>query len=216
MMRRIGYFHEVMNRNDDEITKKVVLSQGDKKTKGDFHGQVDEDLSTLGIDKEDVVNWSKTKLKEVLKKETSKSAFLYLIDLAKSHSKVNDSVYTDLNGMTYMNDPRFTPDLVTILFKFRTRMFNVKNNFRNNYRQTNTLCPLCNTVEDSQQHLFHCTEIRKQIPSAKSNHDDIFSMDLDVLLTVAKELKIIVAVREELERETLDFDCDGQTESQGL
>ena len=63
-----------MNRNDDEITKKVVLSQGDKKKKGDFHGQVEEDLSTLGIDKEDVVNWSKTKLKEVLKKETSKSA----------------------------------------------------------------------------------------------------------------------------------------------
>ena len=138
-------------------------------------------------------------LKEVLKKETCKSAFLYLIDLAKSHSKVNDSVYTDLNGMTYMNDPRFTPDLVTILFKLRTRMFNVRNNFRNNYVQSNTLCPLCSSSEDSQEHLLECDIIKNNVNNNKDSvYEDIFSDDPEKLHNIALVMKDIIEIREKL------------------
>ena len=99
-----------------------------------------------------------------------------------------------------MHDARFTPDLVNLLFKFRTRMFHVRNNFRNKYKQTNTLCPLCQVNEDSQSHLFECTAIQKQLQKNTSIlYDDIFSSDNETLLKVGKELKKIVAVRQELE-----------------
>ena len=105
--------------------------------------------------------------------------------------------------MAYMNHPQLTPDLVNLIFKFRTRMYNVKNNFRNNYKQSNTKCPLCTVHDDSQQHLFECSEIRKQLPNLKTKHDDIFSSDIDSMIAVGKELKEIVDVREDLVSELL-------------
>ena len=210
MMRRISYFHEIMMRDDDELTKKVVLSQMERRTKGDFYQQVEVDLQALGINEGEVLAVSKSKLKDLLKKKASISAFQYLIEMARSHSKVNEKAYSNLEGMDYMNDPRFTPDLVNMLFKFRTRMFNVRNNFRNNYKQTNTLCPLCEVEEDSQQHLFHCSVIHNQTQRPTTAYEDIFSIDSDTLLMVAKDLKGIVAAREELESE-LVADDDAQS-----
>jgi len=206
MMRRISYFHEIMMRDDDELTKKVVLSQMERRTKGDFYQQVEVDMEVLNISEGEVLTVSKGTLKDLLKKKASISAFQYLIDMAKTHSKVNERAYSNLNGMDYMNDPRFTPDLVNMLFKFRTRMFNVRNNFRNNYKQTNTLCPLCEVEEDSQQHLFHCSVIHNQIPKPTTAYENIFSTDSDTLLMVAKDLKEIVAAREDLESELVGDD----------
>ena len=150
---------------------------------------------------EKVFSTSKNQLKELLKEQACHSAFQYLIGIAENHSKVNTELYTNMDGMEYMNHPLFTPDLVSIIFKFRTRMFNVKNNFRNNYKKSNTKCPLCSTCEDSQQHLFECTELLKHLPKPTTNYDDIFSSDIDSLLMVAKELKEMGSVRENLELE---------------
>ena len=201
MMRRVKYFHDVMNRPDDELTKQIVISQMDRRTKGDFYELVEHDLQTLNIDLEKVLSTSKNQLKELLKEQACHSAFQYLIGIAENHSKVNTELYTNMDGMEYMNHPLFTPDLVSIIFKFRTRMFNVKNNFRNKYKKSNTKCPLCSTCEDSQQHLFECTELLKHLPKPTTNYDDIFSSDIDSLLMVAKELKEMGSVRENLELE---------------
>ena len=117
MMRRILYFHDIMNRDDDELTKKIVISQMDKRTNGDFYGQVDVSMQTFNIHEGDVTSMSKGMLKELLKKKASSSAFQYLIGIAQSHSNVNVNAYSYLRGMSYMNDPQFTPDLVNLLFK---------------------------------------------------------------------------------------------------
>jgi hypothetical protein len=78
-------------------------------------------------------------------------------------------------------------------------MFNVGNNFRNHYKQTTILCPLCKVAEDSQQHLFDCTVLHENIPQKITTiYENIFSSDNDILLEVAKELKTIVAAREEM------------------
>jgi hypothetical protein len=78
-------------------------------------------------------------------------------------------------------------------------MFNVRNNFRNNYREDNIQCPLCEKAQDTQQHLFTCETLQSLLPSpVTSNHDDIFSSDIDTLTIVAKELKILVEIRENL------------------
>ena len=104
--------------------------------------------------------------------------------------------------MPYINDDRFTPDLVNLLFEFRTRMYNVKNNFRNNYKQTNILCPLCKVHDGIKPHLFECTVILQQLQNKIfTKYDDIFSSDTDTLLNVSKELKEIIKVREDLQEE---------------
>ena len=171
-------------------------------TKGDFAEQALNDMALLNLTKNECLEMSNNKLKDVLKEKACSAAFKHLINKAKIHSKVNAEVYSNVDGMAYINNPQFSPDLVNILFKFRTRMFNVKNNFRNNYRQTNTLCPLCNLCEDTQNHMFECAMILDQLDKPlTTTYKNIFSPDTTILLKVAKELKTIVTVREDLENQ---------------
>ena len=46
------------------------------------------------------------------------------------------------------------PELVTLLFKFKTRTYLVKHNFSNNYRSTYITCPLYDAHDDEQEHRF--------------------------------------------------------------
>ena len=82
-------------------------------------------------------------------------------------------------------------------------MYQVRNNFRNNYQQTNVLCPLCERDEDTQEHLFKCRNIQEALLNDDSQqllvYEDIFSNDTDTLLNVARKLKKIVDVREQAE-----------------
>ena len=96
-------------------------------------------------------------------------------------------------------DNRFTPDLVTLLFKFRTRTYLVKNNFRNNYRNTNINCPICDAQDDKQEHIFECHNILIEYSKQMTcRAEDIYSNDLDVLYDVAITLKELVHIREKL------------------
>ena len=119
------------------------------------------------------------------------------MEKARNHTKVKESCYTNCEGTTQYKDPRFTPNLIEILFKFRTRTYMVKNNFRNNYKNTNLSCPLCDHENDDQQHIFHCTIINKHYNKiSKHSHDDIYSNDADTLLSVSQEIEKLVEIRE--------------------
>ena len=199
MKRRILYFCDIMKRGDNELTKMVVLTQKENPIKGDFYIQVKNDMLTLGIQESNIISISKGTVKDILDAKLSNLAFQHLIKLAHTHSKVHTESYTNLQGMSYLNDVRFTPDLVNLFFRFRIRMYSVRNNFRNNYKQSNIMCPLCEAQKDSQSHLFECTAILQRLQNKPSSkYEDIFSLDNDTLLNVSKELKIFVTVREEL------------------
>ena len=132
-------------------------------------------------------------------KSVREKAFLFLIEKAKHHSKVRETCYVNIDGTSQYTDNRFTPQLIEILFKFRTRTYTVKNNFRNNYINTNLNCPLCKNQNDDQQHIFQCHIIKKHYnkPIAHS-HDDIYAHEADILLGVAKEIRELVDIREHI------------------
>ena len=190
-----------MQRDDEEVTKQLVNCQIDVQLSGDFYTQVFTDMQTLDISEIDILT-SKEKLKQKLKKHVNICAFDYLINLAKGHAKVDETLYTDINGMEYFNDSRFSPDQVNLLFKFRTRMYNVRNNFRHQYSQSNMLCPLCKIDNDTQEHLFNCTHIRDALQNNKKyTYNDIFTNDTNKLLNIATILKQIIKTREKLQEE---------------
>ena len=199
MKRRIMYLQTILQRPDGELTKQVVLCQKETCYKGDFYSQTKVDMEYLMINEENLLESSKDQLKNVLSKQIMKIAFDYLIEKAISHSKVHESVYTDLEGAKQFKDARFSNEVLNNLFRFRTRTFMVKNNFRNNYKNTNTLCPLCEKENDDQEHVFVCEKIVQQYGRHILNkYTDIFSDDIDTLFNVAIILKDLVDVREQL------------------
>ena len=121
MSRRILYYHTIMARDEGEITKQVVLRQSE--IKGDFFLQVQSDMRQIDITDNDITNISNSALKGKVDKGVSIAALQYLKEIADKHSKVRGDLYTDMKGMEYFSDHRFSPDLANLLFKFRTRMF---------------------------------------------------------------------------------------------
>ena len=160
----------------------------------------------LDITENEVLSDSKYSLKEKIKKAVAKVALQHLLTIGRTHSKVRTNLYSNMDGMKYMRDPRFTPDIVNLLFKFRTRMFNVRNNFRNNYQQTDTLCPLCKNEDDTQEHMFKCETIIQTLHHENIDvvYEDIFSADTNRLLGVARHLKQLTQTRIDLENEMMD------------
>ena len=195
--KRILYYQNILQRENHEITKMVAIAQKEECSKGDFYEQVKADMGTIGISEDELTENSKSKLKEMLRKRLEKAAYEHLIAKAKKHSKVNENMYSDCNGAPHLKDPRFTPDLVSILFRIRTRTYLVKNNFRNNYRNTNIHCPLCHNSDDNQQHLFECSIIKGEI-EVDCKLEDCFSLDMDTLHRAATTIKKIDRIRTEL------------------
>ena len=191
------YLQLILKRNDDEITKQVILAQTNDCYDGDFLAQTEKDMKNLSITRKYLTSVSKETLKLQLVEKVNEAAFQFLMSKAENHSKVNKELYTSCEGSSYFSDSRFTPDLANLLFKFRTRGFLVKNNFRNNYQNTNIMCPLCEDSDDTQEHLFECKAMR-DVTSEDVQYNDIFSSETEVLLNVAMNLKRIVGQRETL------------------
>ena len=107
------------------------------------------------------------------------------MEKAKIHSKTNEKLYKNMKGSLYFSDQCFTNDLSNIVFMLRTRMYEVKNNFRNKYIE-----------EDTQEHLFTCKILLENCEDEIiSRYEDIFSNDADILLKVAKNAKQLIANR---------------------
>ena len=198
MKRRILYFQDVMIKDKEEITRKVVDVQKEDGCKGDFYLQVMENLNYLSIPVQKVEGSSKAKMKETLQERINICAYEYLIEKAKAHSKVQEKLYSDCNGMDHYNDARFSPDISNLLFKFRTRTYLVKNNYRNNYINSDIICPLCENHDDTQQHMMSCEKLLGTMSGSACVYEDIFSTDVNRLYPVALLLKRLHEARESL------------------
>ena len=198
--RRIMFYHAILHRDCEEITWKVMMQQKKTMYKGDVYQLILQDMEVLDIGENELRTMNKLKLKETLKKRVPEVAFQYLINIAETHSKVHHMMYTNLDGMQYLEDHRISAEQAKLIFKFRTRMVNVRNNFRNNYACPS--CPLCGVHQDTQEHLFHCIMIQKHFQPT-TEYTDIFSNDCDRLCDVAVNLEKIVDIRNRLLEDTI-------------
>ena len=67
-----------------------------------------------------------------------------------------------------MSDRRFSKEDVQILFSLRTRMFDCKSNFANQYND-NMTCRICNdlTSIESEDHLLVCPTLENDVHDVK-------------------------------------------------
>ena len=63
--------------------------------------------------------------------------------------------YSKLGQSTYFT--AFKPKYVRVIFKARTRMYDIKANFKEKY-EGNTFCPFCRRDAESFEHIFECQD----------------------------------------------------------
>ena len=135
---------------------------------------------------------SKNLYKKYIKKKIKEAALIYLNKLKSKHNKMKNIESKNLKCSSYLTNSKFTKSETQMLFKVRTRMFNVKENFENMY-QNDMLCDLCRMSNCTQAHLLQCEVIKSFVPEIEENeikYKYIFGND--------KEMKKVVQVLEKI------------------
>ena len=150
---------------------------------------------------DEIYQLSKYRFRKIVKNSLKEKAFEDLTKKKESHTKMNGVEYEKIEVQKYIkSNSSLKNEEKYILFKFRTRMAEVKNNFKNKY--TNKLCPLCKLEEEDQYHLFNCRMLLDNCQELAENisveYEDIFSTSLKKQEAAAKLLSKMWGTREKL------------------
>ena len=85
----------------------------------------------------------------------SEYIFQKLADEAKTKSKTKNLTYTQFNIQPYME--HYHPKVASTISKIRSRNVECKANRKSSSQ--NTQCRLCETEEETQQHIVNCSKI---------------------------------------------------------
>ena len=86
------------------------------------------------------------------------------------------------------------------LFKWRTRMMNLKNNFKTQY--SDLTCQLCNDHLENNENLLKCAKIKENVEDIRNNggyeYEELFGNDLRKMAKVGSLLDKAFSKRNEL------------------
>ena len=185
--RRMNYLQTILKRDENELTKRVLMAQFKYKCEGDYAELVKNDFETMNIpfDIMAVKNCGVQTYKSEIKEKIREAAFKYLQNKQENHSKVKNIKYERLETQQYLTSHMFKNHETSLLYALRTRTSRL---FRANFRflyNGNIECPLnCWDVNfnepappDTQEHLLWCNKINLStniIARNKSEYEDIF------------------------------------------
>ena len=202
MGRRILYQHYLLTRPTSEMIYNFFEAQLNKPVKNDWTEQVKEDLVYLELNysNEDIKNFKKENFLKKVKKQIRKIAFRDLTSVIPNEKNENKRILTKMKNLKYSNlelqdylkNSLVNSKYAKQIFKYRTRMTKVGNNFKNSGKNE---CPLCFKNVDSQEHLIDCeNNILDDIEIIE--YENIFSENTSEILST---VKVLVKAMEERE-----------------
>ena len=178
MSRRLIYLKEILSRPKEELVSRIYHSQKKSLKPGDWCDLVKSDLNLLGIQMTDesISLMGKSIYKKYIKSKIQKAAFESLNATLETHTKVKHIKYEN-NGkpQSYLTDKHFSNTECQVLTMLRSQTVRgIRMNFRGMFGDT--LCPLCKTNSDTQEHISKCHEILKIAPNVSdAKFSDVFS-----------------------------------------
>ena len=131
---------------------------------------MDIEYFDIDLKEEDIIKMKKSSFKSLVLEHTRQAALIYLSELKAKHSK---SVGLKISEQTkeYLTTPHLTISEKQTLFKLRTRTFECKENFKNQFESLK--CNFCEK-DDIQEHLLNCEKITDGIDTNGINYNHIF------------------------------------------
>ena len=195
MSRRLMFLHYLLNEENDSLVHKVLQEQMRSPAKNDWILVVQENMEELdiGLDLETIKTLSKDSFKAFIEKKINTKALEYLNKLKSKHSKVMHVVHKNLKVQEYFEAAHVEDTcMAKLIFHARTRMLNVKANYKSQYLKTDMNCPMGCPVLDSQEHVILCTKIESFCLNSEKNepkYKDLFTEDSSKQKTIAKIIK---------------------------
>ena len=143
MGRSTMFLQYLLKQESDSLLRTFFKAQLDNPTKKDWCQSAKDTLEELGLK----ITLSQMKLikeedlKEIVKKACETKALEYLNKKKESHSKVLHLAHNSWGQQPYLKPNQMTAKDAKFIFLLRTRMLDVKLNFRNKYNEIK--CPNC-------------------------------------------------------------------------
>ena len=200
--RRMMYYWHIMHLDKNELLYKFYVAQKLKPNKNDWVNQIIKDKKDLQIEMcdEEVARISKLKFKELLKNKINEFAIKCFQAIQSKQSKSSKLEINKLRKPAkYLFSKNLCLEEKQTLFKLRSRTVDVKMNQESAYKNQ-LWCQTCFLFPESQQHLFYCTEIRKNMKGVNMmgvNYEMIYG-ESEKQEKFVKIYHIILKVRKEI------------------
>ena len=114
----------------------------------------------------------------------------YLNQIKSKHSKVMDINHETLQMQNYLEAPnQVNSRLSKFIFHARTRMLDVKHNFKNKHINQNKNCPLGCSVVGNQEHLLNKLGMSCVSNQNSPHYEDLFDDDSNKQFKIAAWMK---------------------------
>ena len=154
MARRLMYYWTILQKEDNELVRKVFETQRLLSNKNDWVLQLKSDLEECNITlpEKEIKSMKKETFKNIVKKQIKMLSMNYLINLRSKHSKT-ENLLLEKELKPYLKSSKLTLEEKKLLFAMKTRSVNVKTNFKNGF--SNLLCRLCAKPGEDESELHY-------------------------------------------------------------
>ena len=96
--RRLMYHQVILQRDDNEITKKIYLAQKDDTAPGDFVELIENDFKSINEEQNDlsITTTNRNSYKQHIKAKVKAAALDYIKEKQQQHSKIKHIQYNKL------------------------------------------------------------------------------------------------------------------------
>ena len=191
--RRLMFLWTILQKSESDLTRKCLSAQQLNPVRNDLATTFQNDLEMCGITlgMTEISNMKKATFRRLVNTQIKELAREYLVNMKNNHTKMN-KISDSYIFEPYLLSTNISTEEKQTLFKFRTRMVEVKSNFKTKYGQ-NLSCNFC-PEEETQIHLLSCKELVKDLDMSNIEYDDIFK-DITRQEKAAKELNKILKER---------------------
>ena len=160
--RRLMYYWTLLNKSNDELVKKVFDTQNQFRSKDDWIFQVEEDMKYLNFDLSEnaIKSMPKQAFKKILYEKLRLKATEFLYNYRDKENRSKTKNLKSFRLQPYLINENLSIKEKKLLFSLRTRMADVKTNYKNKYL-FNMQCRLCGEKdeEESEKHQIKCNKI---------------------------------------------------------
>ena len=197
--RRMYFLWTILQKEENELVKKVYDAQKLFYVKNDWAEQVRLDLIACDINEtdEEISMMKKCSFKKLVDERIQLLSARYLLSLKDSHSKsVNLKYSTEMQH--YLRNENLSIEEKKLFFRIKTRQIGVKCNLKSKYKD-NLECRLCGADEESQPHQVECSELLSDFELKDAlrdyKYEDIFSSNIAVQTHLIKTWRKLLNVR---------------------
>ena len=198
------YLWHLLTRSENELIKKIYQTQKLKSTKGDWVNMIQTEKSKydISLTDEEISKLSKYKFKTIVDKKVNLAAFQYLKSKAVLHSKSSKILQEIKSTKTlvrrpYLKEGSLSKSDSQLLFKLRSRMLDVKTNFKTLYNN-DLNCRTCqkeNKIEN-ENHILNCEALEDEVRDSQKVDFDFVFKDLKHQMIAVRAFKTVLRKRE--------------------